>query len=83
MATGSQLSKSILAALALSLVAAPAVADVKAVIGDSDLPNNVASGGSVTTGSSAPATATVSRSARRGSCKRHRMFLCTARRPMP
>jgi len=28
---------------------------VKAVIGDSDLPNNVASGGSVTTGSSAPA----------------------------
>jgi xanthine dehydrogenase YagR molybdenum-binding subunit len=31
------------------------VADVKAVIGDSDLPANVASGGSVTTGSSAPA----------------------------
>ncbi|MEZ6013492.1 MAG: xanthine dehydrogenase family protein molybdopterin-binding subunit [Planctomycetota bacterium] len=32
-----------------------AVSDVRAVIGDSDLPMNVASGGSVTTGSSAPA----------------------------
>ncbi len=32
-----------------------AVRDVQAVIGDSDLPANVASGGSVTTGSSAPA----------------------------
>jgi xanthine dehydrogenase YagR molybdenum-binding subunit len=31
------------------------VSDVTAVIGDSDLPTNVASGGSVTTGSSAPA----------------------------